>query len=99
MPQVTRPQDGGRRHAGDREALDAIIHVVASGCTWRRLPPVSGPASPTACRRLTRRDEDRVWAGLCRPTRAATTTACAAVRLRPGERPTDATTRQAPGRL
>lgn len=37
---VIRPQGGGRRRAGDREALAAIIFVATSGCTWRQLPPV-----------------------------------------------------------
>ncbi|MFJ2058190.1 transposase [Streptomyces sp. NPDC087908] len=41
---MKRPQGGGRRRAGDREALTAIIFVATSGCTWRRLPPVFGPA-------------------------------------------------------
>src|SRR3954465_14709365 len=33
--QVIRPQGGGRRRAGDREALAAIIFVATTGCTWR----------------------------------------------------------------
>lgn len=40
---VIRPQGGGRRRAGDREALAAIVFVATSGCTWRQLPPVFGP--------------------------------------------------------
>ncbi|MDH6523353.1 transposase [Streptomyces sp. SAI-135] len=42
--EVIRPQGGGRRRAGDRECLAAIIFVATSGCTWRQLPPVFGPA-------------------------------------------------------
>ncbi|MET9462859.1 transposase, partial [Streptomyces canus] len=38
--EVIRPQGGGRRRAGDRETLAAIIFVATSGCTWRQLPPV-----------------------------------------------------------
>ncbi len=49
---VIRPQGGGRRRAGDREALAAIIFVAMSGCTWRQLPPVFGPAWPTVYRRF-----------------------------------------------
>jgi transposase len=45
--EVIRPQGGGRRRAGDRECLAAIIFVATSGCTWRQLPPVFGPAWPT----------------------------------------------------
>jgi transposase len=45
-PTVIRPQGGGRRRAGDRECLAAIVLVARSGCTWRQLPPVFGPAWP-----------------------------------------------------
>jgi len=44
--QVIRPQGGGRRRTGDRECLAAIVFVATSGCTWRQLPPVFGPAWP-----------------------------------------------------
>lgn len=44
--EVIRPQGGGRRRAGDREALAAIIFVATSGCatdadrtTGMRKPP------------------------------------------------------------
>ncbi|WP_432120813.1 IS5 family transposase [Streptomyces sp. S1] len=63
---VTRPQGGGRRRAGDREALAAIIFVATSGCTWRQLPPVFGPAWPTVYRRFAQWSRDRVWARLYR---------------------------------
>ncbi|GGX40018.1 hypothetical protein GCM10010353_64340 [Streptomyces chryseus] len=36
--EVKRPQGGGRRRAGDREALAAIIFVATSGCTWGAAP-------------------------------------------------------------
>lgn len=64
--EVKRPQGGGRRRAGDREALAAIIFVVASGCTWRQLPPVFGPAWPTVYRRFALWSRERVWARLHR---------------------------------
>ncbi|MFJ2935974.1 transposase [Streptomyces sp. NPDC087219] len=44
---VIRPQGGGRRRAGDRECLAAIVFVATSGCTWRQVPPLFGPAWPT----------------------------------------------------
>lgn len=50
--EVRRPQGGGRPRAGDREAPAAIVFVATSGCTWRQLPPVFGPAWPTAYRRF-----------------------------------------------
>ncbi|MCW7947010.1 transposase [Streptomyces hygroscopicus] len=64
--QVIRPQGGGRRRAGDRECLAAIIFVATSGCTWRQLPPVFGPAWPTVYRRFAQWSRDRVWARLHR---------------------------------
>ncbi|MGI5143504.1 transposase [Streptomyces sp. CA-106110] len=36
----------GRRRAGDRETLAAILFVATSGYTWRQLPPV-GPCWQT----------------------------------------------------
>lgn len=59
---ATRPQGGGRRRAGDRECLAAIVFVATSGCTWRQIPPVFGPAWPTAYRRFARWSAERVWA-------------------------------------
>ncbi|WP_404819318.1 IS5 family transposase [Streptomyces stelliscabiei] len=64
--EVIRPQGGGRRRAGDRETLAAIIFVATSGCTWRQLPPVFGPAWPTVYRRFAHWSRARVWARLHR---------------------------------
>ncbi|MFE8971804.1 transposase, partial [Streptomyces albogriseolus] len=64
--QVIRPQGGGRQRAGDRECLAAIIFVATSGCTWRQLPPVFGPAWPTVYRRFAQWSRERVWARLHR---------------------------------
>ena len=64
--EVVRPQGGGRRRAGDREVLAAIIFVATSGCTWRQLPPVFGPAWPTVYRRFAQWSRNRVWARLHR---------------------------------
>ncbi|MGX4735067.1 IS5 family transposase [Kitasatospora griseola] len=63
---VQRPQDGGRRRAGDREVLAAIMFVATSGCTWRQLPPVFGACWQTVYRRFARWSRDRVWARLYR---------------------------------
>ncbi len=63
---VLRPQGGGRRRAGDRECLTAIVFVATSGCSWRQLPPVFGPAWPTVYRRFARWSQQRVWARLHR---------------------------------
>ncbi|MFE5596913.1 IS5 family transposase [Streptomyces sp. NPDC056549] len=61
---VVRPQGGGRRRAGDRECLAAIVFVTTSGCTWRQVPPLFGPAWPTVYRRFARWSKERVWARL-----------------------------------
>lgn len=63
---VVRPQGGGRRRAGDRECLAAIVFVATSGCTWRQVPPLFGPAWPTVYRRFARWSKERVWARLHR---------------------------------
>lgn len=64
--EVKRPQGGGRRRAGDREVLASVIFVATSGCTWRQLPPVFGPAWQTVYRRFAQWSADRVWARLHR---------------------------------
>lgn len=64
--EVIRPQGGGRRRAGDREALAAIVFVATSGCTWRHLPPVFGPSWQTVYRRFAQWSRARVWARLHR---------------------------------
>lgn len=64
--EVVRPQGGGRRRAGDRESLDAIIFVATSGSAWRQLPPVFGPSWQTVYRRFAQWSRDRVWARLHR---------------------------------
>ncbi|MDF3303125.1 IS5 family transposase [Streptomyces tropicalis] len=63
---VIRPQCGGRRRAGDRECLAAIVFVATSGCSWRQVPPVFAPAWPTVYRRFARWSQARVWARLHR---------------------------------
>ncbi|MBJ6612411.1 IS5 family transposase [Streptomyces sp. I4(2020)] len=64
--EVIRPQGGGRRRAGDREALAAIVFVATSGRTWRQLPPVFGPSWQTVYRRFARWSRARDWARLHR---------------------------------
>lgn len=64
--EVIRPQGGGRRRAGDREDLAAIVFVATSGCTWRQLPPVFGPAWQTVYRCFAQWSRERVRARLYR---------------------------------
>lgn len=63
---VVRPRGGGRWWAGDCECLAAIVFVATTGCSWRQLPPVFGPAWPTVYRRFARWTQQRVWARLHR---------------------------------
>jgi transposase len=62
--EVKRPQGGGRRRAGDREALAAIVFVATSGCTWRELPPMFGSSWQMVYRRFAQRSRARVWGRL-----------------------------------
>ena len=61
---VLRPQGGGRRRAGDRECLAAIVFVATSGCSRQQLSAIFGPAWPTVYRRFARWSPERVWARL-----------------------------------
>lgn len=61
-----RPQGGGHRRRGDREALAASIFVATSGCTWNRLPPGFSLSGVTVLQRFTEWTEARVWAKLHR---------------------------------
>jgi transposase len=65
-PAQTRPHGGGRRRAGDREVLAAIVFVATSGCTWRQVPPVFGTSWQTVYRRFVQWSRARVWAKLSR---------------------------------
>ncbi len=61
-----RPQGGGRRRAGDRVVLAAIVFAATSGCTWRQVPPVVGASWQTVCRRFAGWSRTRVRAKLYR---------------------------------
>jgi transposase len=37
-PHPQRHQGGGRRRTDDRAMLAAIVYVLESGCSWRKLP-------------------------------------------------------------
>jgi transposase len=56
-PHPERHQGGGRRRTDDRAMLAAIVYVLESGCSWRKLPgsfPCTGvprtAGSPSGCR-------------------------------------------------
>ena len=54
-----RPRTG-RPRRDDRRVLDAIFHVLRSGCPWRDLPPRYGPRT-TAYNRFRRWAAAGVW--------------------------------------
>lgn len=54
-----RSSDDPRQHG---QAPAAIIFVATSGCTWRQLPPVFGPAWPTVYRCSAQWSRAWVWA-------------------------------------
>ncbi|MDO0924070.1 IS5 family transposase [Streptomyces sp. TG1A-8] len=49
-PSKVRPQGGRTQDTPDETLFAAIIYVLVSGCTWRRLPPCFGISKPTAHR-------------------------------------------------
>ncbi|MGA5114707.1 IS5 family transposase [Streptomyces pseudogriseolus] len=64
--EVIRPQGGGRRRLVTASAWRRSFFVATSGCTWRQLPPVFGPAWPTVYRRFRPVEPGSVWARLHR---------------------------------
>ncbi|MGW6793836.1 transposase [Streptomyces chartreusis] len=56
-----RPQGGGRRRAGDREVLAAIVLVAVSQSAWRHVPPVFGVSWSTTCRRYDQWSNTGLW--------------------------------------
>nr|WP_258174754.1 transposase [Actinopolyspora mortivallis] len=57
---------GGRRRAGDRAVLTAIVFVLTSGCSWRQLPPSFWVSVLTAHRRFQEWIQVGVWRRLYR---------------------------------
>lgn len=47
-----RRQGGGTAPLDDRAVFTAIVYVLTSGCTWRRLPTEFGVSTSTAHRRF-----------------------------------------------
>jgi transposase len=48
----TRPQGGGRARVENRAVFTAVVFVLATGCTWHRLPPAFAVSASTAHRRF-----------------------------------------------
>ena len=56
-----RPQGGGTAPLDDRAVFTAIVHVLASGCAWRDLPPSFGVPFQTAHRRFGQWTRAGLW--------------------------------------
>jgi transposase len=59
-----RPQGGGTQDTPDETLFAAIIYVLASGCSWRALPPGFGISKSTAHRRFLIWSRTGVWGRL-----------------------------------
>jgi len=70
-PQLPPPARTGRPRADDRAVVEAILHVLRTGCRWQDLPAAYGIAATTAWRRLRRWEEDGTWERLWRAVLAA----------------------------
>jgi transposase len=70
-PQLPPPAKTGRPRADDRAVVEAILHVLRTGCRWQDLPDGYGIAATTAWRRLRRWEEDGTWERLWRAVLAA----------------------------
>jgi transposase len=60
-PNPQRMQGGGRSRVDDRTVFLAIVFVLTSGCSWRRLPPTFGVKVPTVHRRFSQWTAAGLW--------------------------------------
>ncbi|MES4907829.1 MULTISPECIES: transposase [unclassified Streptomyces] len=50
---AARPQGGGTAPCDERAVITAVVYALASGWTWRHLPPTFGTSPAIAHRRFT----------------------------------------------
>ncbi|WP_416070353.1 transposase [Streptomyces sp. ME02-6991-2A] len=62
LPLYSRPAGSSASSSSPGTLLSTSWAVATSGCTWRQLPPLFGPAWPTAYRRFAPWSRDRFWA-------------------------------------
>jgi len=60
-PLVPRPKRRGRPRANEREVLNGIWYVLATGCRWEDLPHDLNASHQTCNRRLLEYQRRRVW--------------------------------------
>lgn len=60
-PLLPKSKPRGRKRADDREVLNGILYVLATGCPWEYLPHDIGTSYQTCHRRLLDYQRRRVW--------------------------------------
>ena len=60
-PLLPKPKWTGRRPADDREVINGILYVLATGCPWEYLPHDINASHQTCHRRLLEYQRRRVW--------------------------------------
>jgi transposase len=60
-PLLPKPARTGRRRVNDREAINGILYVLVTGCSWGYLPHDIGASWQTCYRRPLAYQRRRVW--------------------------------------
>ena len=60
-PLLPKPKHRGRKPVSDREVINGIFYVLATGCPWEYLPHDIGASYQTCHRRLLDYQRRRVW--------------------------------------
>jgi transposase len=58
---LPKPKRTGRKRADDREVINGILYVLATGCGWEYLPHDIKASYQTCHRRLLEYQQRRVW--------------------------------------
>ena len=60
-PLLPKPKRRGRKSVADREVINGILYVLATGCPWEYLPHDIKASYQTCQRRLLEYQRRRVW--------------------------------------
>ncbi|MCA1617647.1 MAG: transposase [Acidobacteria bacterium] len=60
-PLLPKPKWTGRKPVDDREVINGILYVLATGCPWEYLPHDISASYQTCQRRLLEYQKRRVW--------------------------------------
>lgn len=66
QPLLPKPARAGRTRADDREVINGILYVLATGCGWEYLPHDIQASYQTCHRRLLEYQRRRVWQKILR---------------------------------